>query len=182
MGVRIGDQDKVTYCHFDCYPEGLGKKVVSAVRAMLRDPGIEGLKQLATELRLVDGNSEATPTEQERFGRFADDGVSTQKRSEWYVLLRELQGDLKGTLQAGVMIDSHEFLQDSLFCEYAYIVNLDDMAFECYRGFQREPHTKGRYAALTGRDEYKPVALVGSFDLADIPQNWAEQAYPDSDD
>ena len=43
--------------------------------------------------------------------------------------------------------DNSEFLRDSLFCEYACIVNLDDRVLEIYRGFNKNPEGNGRYAS-----------------------------------
>lgn len=41
--------------------------------------------------------------------------------------------------------DASDFLRDSLFCEYAYIINLDDKALEFYTGFNRDKEANGRY-------------------------------------
>lgn len=173
MGVRIDGQDKVSYCHFDCYPEGLGQSMVRDIRALLRDPGLDGFRRLARELRLVNETDRASDEDVKLYGKFSDPGVGSRDSHDWYVLLRKLQGELKSTLKTGVMIDNHRFLADSLFCEYAYIVNLDEATFEVYRGFQSHKHDKGRYAGL---------ALVGTFDLADIPSNWDKQAFPDEEE
>jgi hypothetical protein len=186
MGVRIGGVDKITYNHFDSYPSGLGESIVSDVRALLRDPGIDGFKQLATALRVVDEQTDK-PTDADiaRLKQFTDLAVSERSEQDWYCLTRHLQGEFAMTLKVGLMIDSHNFMANSLFCEFAYIVNLDEMSFECYRGFQHAPHQKGRYANMErspSRSDYWPVALVGNFDLADIPQNWDEQAFPEDEE
>ena len=63
------------------------------------------------------------------------------------------------------------FLVDSLFCEYAYIVNLDENVLEFYVGFNKDPNAKGRYAKLSDPiviDEsrrYYGVALKKTFPL-----------------
>jgi hypothetical protein len=182
MGVRIDGVDKIAYNHFDSYPCGLGDSIVADLKAMLSDPGIGGIRHLARALRLVDEGSEATAEEQAKFGRFMDGGVGSKKPEDWYVLLRELQGELKGTLQAGVMIDGHEFMADSLFCEWAYVVNLDESTFEVYRGFQHHAHKLGRYCDRQVPErqsgEYHPVALVGTFPLDAIPENWKDIVDP----
>jgi len=40
-----------------------------------------------------------------------------------------------------------DFMADSVFCEYAYILNLDTEELEFYRGRNTNPHAAGRYAA-----------------------------------
>ena len=189
-GFRIDGADKVTYNHFDSYPDGLGDNLVSWLR---KKGGRFGkLTAEARSLRVIDRKARPTEEEKVRLRPFADLGVSGQSLDDWYCLLRETQGYPDRTLDAGVMIDSHEFLRDSLFCEWAYIVNLDDGLFEVYRGFQREPHDKGRYAALplpddAGKDyqtgkPYQPVALVAQYPLDDIPGDWVRRVSPSEED
>jgi hypothetical protein len=177
MGVRIDGVDKISYVHLDAYPGGLGEDIVSDIRAMLHDFGLEEIKTLARQLRLVDKKDVVSLEDQKKFATFADRAVSTGSPSEWYVLLRTLQGDLRGTLLAGVMIENASFLAESLYCEWAYIVNLDEETFEVYQGFQRKAHTYGRYAQLTPprNNNYYPVALLATFPLRAIPGLWANE-------
>lgn len=46
------------------------------------------------------------------------------------------------------------FLANSLFCEYAYIINLDDNTVEFYIGFNKKPGGKGRYAEWKSDTSY----------------------------
>lgn len=193
MGVRVDGADKITYNHFDSYPDGLGESMVTDLRSILRDLGIEHLRKLAREVELVDGESAPTERHKAMLRHLADLSVSRKSEDDWYCLTRRLQGELAATLKAGVMIDAHDFMSNSLFCEYAYIVNLDEETFEVYRGFQRPAHDKGRYANAP-RDmadverqrsmgfEYWPVALIATFPLQDIPQDWVKRLPEDEDD
>ena len=90
---------------------------------------------------------------------------------EWYCLLREAQGDLTAWTQKGLkfMINSEGFIHDSLFCEYAYIINLDDGLLEFYQGFNKNPEAPGRYADYQDNG-YCGVALVDTIALDDIFQ------------
>jgi hypothetical protein len=63
-----------------------------------------------------------------------------------YQCLREAQGRLDLFEEAGYMPDDASFAQDSLFCEFGYLVNLDDEVIEFYRGFQERGHGLGRFA------------------------------------
>lgn len=42
--------------------------------------------------------------------------------------------------------NASDFMFDSLFCEYAYVVNLDTNKLEFYVGFNNNPNANGRYA------------------------------------
>lgn len=76
------------------------------------------------------------------------------------------------------MTNDNEFIYDSLFCEWAYIVNLDDGVFEVYMGAQTSKHTNGRYhdrksiPHAFGIAEYYPCALIATFKIDDIPNDW----------
>lgn len=174
FGFRLNGEDKVTYNHFDSYPSGLGKDLLKELSGQT----YESLVATAKRITLV--NSDSKPTEEQiaSLKKYANTGVSSKQLDEWYVLLRETQGTLAPWLSGDlpVMIDSHRFLADSLFCEYAYIVNLDGKCFEVYHGFNKDPNAEGRYAnagiAVDGdekeEDRYYGVALFKAFPLDEI--------------
>ena len=149
--------EKVTYNHFDSYPDGLGQSIL----ADLAGVNIEKLNEAFDRIELVSNDKEPTAEQIEECRDLADKSVSTQRLSEWYVLLRKAQGCIgvywaKNPLP--YMINGKDFLQDSLFCEFAYIVNLDTNQLEFYRGFNEKPGGAGRYAGLKReREQGSPV-------------------------
>ena len=77
------------------------------------------------------------------------------------------------------MTDDHSFLLDSVFCEWAYIINLDTKELEVYRGWNEDPTAPGRYASLKEADwtrddgivvkaNYYGVTLLTTIPLMDI--------------
>ncbi len=165
LGFRIGGKDKLTYNHNDSYPGGLGSDVVKAVLKMKR-MGWAAVKGKAKAIRLVTDKKPPTPADVQKCKFVSDLSVSSGATKEWYCLLRGIQGNLLGYLQLGLMEDSHKFIADSLSCEWGYIINLDSMMLEVYKGFQSSPHNKGRYAHLEKVDnDYYPCALLLEIDL-----------------
>jgi hypothetical protein len=167
-GYIIDEQPKLTYNHFDSYPSGLGE----AVLAHARRP-IEELRTGARALTMVDESTNATREhiDAAKKADLHDPRVSTGQATEYYSLLRNLQGDPDAQLRFGVMIDGAGFPLDSLFCEWAYIIDLDQEVFEVYLGFQTEPHHEGRFASDEPDRDYYPVRLVATFPLSDLPES-----------
>ena len=68
-----------------------------------------------------------------------------------------------------------KFAKDSLFCEWAYVVDLDNKTFEVYNGFRRSPVPEDNRFQLTQEDleyhvgDYFPVALALKYKLNDLP-------------
>ena len=106
------------------------------------------LRDEARGIRMVASDSEATPEDIKRLKNFACEGVSTGNLSEWYVLLRDTQGDPEATFAAGVMIDGKEFALESLFCEWAYVIDLDLESFRSTGAFRRRRQLLGAGKAL----------------------------------
>ncbi len=176
LGFRLDGQDKIAYNHYDSYPEGLGDAVITFVNYTDRST----LEARVRALRAVTEDSTPTPEDIARLVKFHDSDVSTGSATEWYSLLRDTQGNPENTLEAGVYVDSSDFLKDSLFCEWAYIVNLDTQMTEVYCGFQTKSHKLGRYAKsnkkpkgwtapYAGAKFYFPVALIAEIPFGTTP-------------
>lgn len=167
-GFILDGKEYITYNHSDSYPNGLGLSLIQDFKAI----GESKIREQVKNLILVKENEEPTKEQIKKLIKYADTSVSTGSLKEFYVLLRETQGDMRATLESGFMIDSAGFLYDSLFCEFAYIFNLDERTFEIYDGFQEKPHTQGRYhKGKQANEKYYPVALIVSFPLDAIPEN-----------
>lgn len=117
---------------------------------------------------MVDSNSVPEPDLIRRYRTVSDIDVAGMKYDDWYCLHCNTQGDFRH-YHKGIehMIDSHEFLADILFCEWAYIINIDDQQSEAYRGFNKNPNALGRYAGSTTSrsDDYVGVGFISSMPL-----------------
>lgn len=182
IGFIVDDKEKVTYNHFDSYPSELGVQILEYIAATQ----VEKMLEAARRIELVNEDSTPTPAQIKALKKFADTGVGNQSLSDWYCLLRSAQGNLGAYAKAGVMIDSHRFLHDSLFCEWAYLINLDSGKLEVYRGFNKNPKAAGRYAGIRkpdmkGRDgtiiptEYNGVVLIAEHPLEELRKGFANR-------
>lgn len=158
-GFRKGGVDKISYNHFDSYPSGLGAEIA---KYCLNTP-LEELGKAYDAITMVDQDTMPTVKQQKQLKKYFKE-VGTGRADDWYALLRGTQGDIGEAAKCGFMIDNHGFMLDSLFCEYAYVINLDTGMLEVYEGFQKDG------AAINGRYKGAPVeGYWGVSLIAEIP-------------
>lgn len=169
-GFRKNGDEKCTYNHFDSYPEYLGRNFYDFCKKL----GVDGLNRLFDLITLVDRGKGPTEAQIETCIRreYANFDVSSKSEKDWYCLLRRLQGNFVHYLRAVkdneeiFMIDDMDFIKDSLFCEYAYIADLDTGKFEVYKGYQKKPQKGNRYGTSPDEDGYYPCRLWKTYSLA----------------
>lgn len=164
-GIRKNNVDKTTYNHFDSYPSGLGKQISE----FFADADLVKLGDVFDSIQLVKHDdivtediSENIPVEFQR--QLCNGGQKT-----FYNYLRNAQGDLSVYLKGlKYMIDNHNFIKNSLFCEWGYIVNLDTGKLEVWEGYQKSPTEGNRYGTTTDEDGYYPCKMVVEFTQEEI--------------
>lgn len=156
VGFRINGEDKLTYNHGDSHPMGLGIKVFLDVC----NATDELLQATAARVKLVDNeHTPATQADIEACAQWSDFGVGFRRASDWYCILRGAQGGLEAYLEGlPYMLDGTKFIYESLFCEWAYIVDVDTKRLEVYRGFQQELGG-GRYNRAYPECDYRPSGI-----------------------
>jgi hypothetical protein len=182
IGFVIDGKEKITYNHFDSYPEGLGMEMLTWFRDILKAETPDGpidWKAYVRNLKMVDPKSTPTEVQISELMPWSDTSVSERSLEDWYCLLRKTQGNPGAILAAGYAIDSSDFPSDSLMCEWGYLIDVDTETFEVYEGFQKEPHNRGRFAHRPPVDverhiglfsyAYYPVALRAAWSFNAIP-------------
>lgn len=164
--IYIDGQCKVAqYGQWDGYPEGQGTAIVDFLKR--KDFSIDFFKERARAITVY--------SEKEI--------MEVEHTPNWPILYPWLSRDFGSKIisyvyntNAKVANNDPKFAYDSLFCEWAYVIDLDTEMLEIYTGFQKAPHAKGRFFEGKGEHEtYYPVALVTSFPLTDIPADWLKQ-------
>lgn len=68
------------------------------------------------------------------------------------------------------LVNDVKFAGNSLSCEWAYVVDLDNGRFEIFKGLNKEPLAEDeRFYSFEGYKDFAPVKLVVAFDLSDLP-------------
>lgn len=180
VGIKVNGKYSGYYNHYDSYPEGLGHGMVEFVQ-ILDASNIETMRHNCANLIKVESNSDPTQEDIDRYRQFSNSKVSTG--TDWYSLLRNIQGAdclyaiLRNKLEH--VFDDIWFIGYSLFCEYAYILNLDELTLDFYRGFQHEPQEFNpfgdAYEESVSGSKYYPCAKILSIPFGVIKQYEVKQ-------
>ena len=179
VAVMIDGEYKVAqYGQWDGYPSGHGVTALEFLRDMDRDA-------FANKARACHwANEKEIDSTWEEFGVTGRPGMVpyevAKARGKRYPHLDRDAGaeilSLVSQSENGLPLNnSIGFANDSLFCEYAYVVDLDKDTFEVFRGFNKEPVDAGERFYNGGHfdGEYYPVRFVRAWSLCDLPSNEA---------
>lgn len=147
--IRKNSKDKELYIPADAYPDGAGRDTVRLIKSLDLSVLYDLLK---TEEDLLEETDELSFGEPMGFN--LEDLVDAYRNERNYVY--QQMGEW--------------FIQDSLICEYGYVLDLDKNLLQFYVGDQREPQEGNHY----GTDQHKgyyPCALKAVFNFAFIRQN-----------
>ncbi|UDL15807.1 hypothetical protein QEH42_gp151 [Microbacterium phage Pumpernickel] len=180
--VKDGNYLLAQYGQWDHYPGGQGVTALNFLKSGDLDKAVANLEargEFITDEKydeiaghIGDGSGWITMEEAEQI----DALLPFLSRDLGAGVLRKIADSEDGPIY---LRDQHEFASDGLFCEYAYLVDLDTNRFEVFVGFQHHDHTDGRFAALgtekdfkpeyQGQAYYAPVRLMASWPLDSLP-------------
>jgi hypothetical protein len=184
--IKGGTHKIAQYGQWDGYPSGQGATVLEFCRTMDRS----AFAAKVTQCRFL--------TEAEMIARWAELGVDVTEnggwvsveladrhKARWPELSRDTGAEILAMVAASesglALEDAYAFANDGIFCEYAYVIDLDAGQLEAYKGFCETPHEGQRFSggapqasALGG--QYCPVALAASWPLDNLPTQKAFEA------
>ena len=169
MGTRgamifvAGDREFIQYNQSDSYPDHLGRACAEFVEQVRNDP------EMVRKIAALNAVNEQDDAPEELRARLV--AYRRSRGSDWYQTLRKCQGNPAAVLECGyIAVTSRDWVADSLFCEWGYVMDFDERVLEVYRGFNRHKAV-GRFSEVsTDRGGYAPITLVASipFDAEDI--------------
>ena len=172
-----------SYGQYDGFPNSLGIKLL---KFFGNPANTENLRKILPKVRLWNDKDQKQQDEfLESIG--CTNGILNDKQKEEFkkrypFRYRERYGRLREGQILEVLLEFHHldelattdayyFASDSLFCEWAYVIDYDKNALELYKGV----HTSGiseedRFFPLyDGENDYYPVKILASFPLDDLP-------------
>lgn len=179
------------YGQWDGYPSGQGRTILE----FLRDPsnrnalerGLEYVRFLdfeGADKALVESydknisgeSDERTPQQKAWFERFMTRDLGGEILMSVASISPETMEEQFGFKDKIPLKNSYDFAADSLFCEWAYVVDMDNGVLEVFRGFNRVRNLEpsDRFFPLQrqdGRPEdgYFPIIKLAQFDLLQLP-------------
>jgi len=180
--ISNGETKVAQYGQWDGYPEGQGKTILGTLKQIIHSG------QLGQFKTKIDTLSWLTK----------EDAEKIENDNEWEVnypyLSRDCGGQIIEAIHFGTMevhagigerkkvevkviglTNEEEFAADSLFCEWAYVIDLDKGTLEVFNGFNKEPLTEAdRFYPLQERvkerdEKYYPIKLLISYPLEKLP-------------
>jgi len=168
IAVQLDGEYKVAqYGQWDGYLDGQGKKVLNFLREMDR-PKFESALRKCSFMDELDKDITNKLLQNPRY----------DWTEEYPHLSRDIGAEILKKVQEseGLKLkNSISFAADSLFCEYAYVIDLDKNTFEIYEGFNKESLSEGeRFKDVVSNDasdEYYPVRKVAEYSLDELPSD-----------
>lgn len=175
--VMIDGEYKIAqYGQWDGYPSGQGATALAFLQRANLEKFAEKVRatKWVTEEQLRDAY-EAVGVARDAQTMSMDHAAEFKKQNPQFD--RDMGAEILrfvADAKPGVMLkNSISFAADSLFCEYAYVIDLDKQTFEAYRGFNKEPLAEDErfYGAKAddADEKYTPIRCVRKWALNDLP-------------
>lgn len=158
-------QDKISlgYNNQNSNPDYLGGDVLDLIIRINKEKGWNVFKEQSLNLKNVDITDENMFKKYEKYSSPGNSNIFSDIIStEWLIEMYE------GKIQDYII--DNQFIKESLYCEYGYIINLDNMKLEYYIGDQEKPQKNNRFGN-TNIDGYYPCRLVCNFDILTISED-----------
>lgn len=166
-----GEYKVAQYGQWDGYPEGQGVDVLAFCQKISDPYNRNEFREKVRKCRWITEGEIEKRNEQIREGEIKD------WTKEWPELSRDTGADILNMVMDGdglVLGNDIDFAANSLFCEWAYVIDLDKGTFEVYSGFNKDcPLTEDdRFFFLREKEgsDYYGVKIVKEYRLDDLPE------------
>lgn len=195
--INGGTHRVAQYGQWDGYPEGQGVTILN----FLRSGDVEALKEKSLKCSYI--TDEEYSDLWKEFGidiavkKYVNMEESNMFHKKYPQFSRDVGGEILemvASSECGLKLsNAYNFAADSVFCEWAYVVDFDKNTFEVYTGFNTTKLTPkdrffgvvdGRKTDSEDKEKYYPVKMVAAFSLMDLPdeEEFLSQLSPPEDE
>jgi len=182
--VKDGVFKVAQYGQWDGYFSGQGETVKEFIIKRLKDP--EGLrefkKHVETVRPLTEKQIKKCYIDLGIMGEWMDQDESARFKAQYPQLNRDMGAEIleyiwnNENVQVNLQV---EFAADSLFCEYCYVLDLDQKMLEVYTGFNTKPlKKKNRFSYLSkcesargASEDYYHIKLFAKIPFSKVTKN-----------
>ena len=182
--VSGGEHKVAQYGQWDGYPSGQGITILYFLRDDDQEGLVERLKERLNDVKYADkAFLDAYNANAPEYHN--DPDHRTEEQRLWFKTFgsRDIGGEILENIATTegevVLIDQYKFAGESLFCEWAYVVDFDKNTFEVYKGFNKEKLSEGDRFYNVATDEkagdvfeggnYQQVKIVKEYKLDSLP-------------
>ncbi|MBY0361838.1 MAG: hypothetical protein K2X45_08010 [Phreatobacter sp.] len=163
------------YGQWDGYPSGQGVGVLE----FLRQQNMETFKEKVRLVRFIN-DEERDQLFERLLGRPRSKGASPEDVEAFNAAYQTLSRDaghkiltmIANATEEVLALNNIDFAGDSLWCEYAYVIDLDLETFEVYKGGNTDAvlaHERFHGFPPSDNEEYQPVRLWQAWPLNALP-------------
>lgn len=191
-----GEYRVAQYGQWDGYPEGQGLTCLRFIRDQMNE---KDFRDALSHIRYID--AEKLQQMWMDYGMDADGSIPIKDADRFRMAFPEFSRDTgaeiltmiqNDRIASNCLEDYLTFAADSLFCEWAYVIDFDKRTFEVYKGFNHTPlNESDRFFFLRQYESdekyssgcYHGVRLAKEFSLDDLPDDDAFlEAFKEDDD
>jgi len=166
-----GDYKVAQYGQWDGYPDGVGADVLKFAQSISNPYFRSVFRDKVEKCRWITQDEIDERNARIRSGEIED------WTKEWPELSRDTSEKVLGMINDSddglALKNDIEFAADSLFCEWAYVLDLDKGTFEVYEGFNKDKplEMEDRFFFLKDKERkgYYGVKLRKAYRLDDLP-------------
>lgn len=174
-----GEYKIAQYGQWDGYPEGQGMTCLNFARKLAVD------KVKETFIEKLRALQEYTQADIDDINKRIESGELKKWKEVYPALSRDTGGEILDFILGAPLGEkvniSINFAADSLFCEWGWLIDLDNNKFEAYAGFNKEPLTEeDRFYFLADKEDkdfktdgkpYCAIKKVAEWDLENLPSD-----------
>ena len=166
--VKDGKYRVAKYCQWDGYPNGQGITILAFLQGLTKTRMATFKAKIEKCRFITDADADALVASIDSTGADPEKSLPSLYRDMGGTILEFI---MKSEEESIPLLDRLSFAGESLFCEWAYVIDLDKGVFEVHKGFNKEPLQVGeRFRDIpVVHKEYLQVRKLKEWKLSKLP-------------